>query len=241
MTFGRIILAESDSKMRTLLYDLLTSAGFFVTSVMPNALNIDMLDRSSADAVLAGVSSGEKYCMELLARMNGICDIPFTVMVSEEERGDRLKYLAFGADEVFVKPVDANEVALKLRSILRRDYNSSLKKTSNPLSATCGLSVDMYSYTVSINGKTFAMPPKELEILHLLMSNPERVFRRAEIAAHVWGQNLDNERTIDSHIARIKRIIKKPCADYIKSVRGVGYKFTNLRSESLSAEEIIMA
>lgn len=241
MTFGRIILAESDRSMRTLLYSLLTSAGFLVTSVMPSGLNADMLDRRNADAALIGVAPKEKFCLELLSRLNGVCEIPFIAMLSSDESDQRMTYLAFGADEVFIKPFDANEIAIKLRSLLRRDRSSSLRKAANPLcSSASGLSVDMYSYSVSVNGKVLSMPPKDLEILHLLMSNPDRVFRRAEIAAHVWGQNLTNDRTIDSHITRIKRIIQKPCADYIETVRGVGYRFSVPNAEPLPAEEIIM-
>lgn len=242
MSYGRVILAESDRSMRTLLYELLTNAGFFVTSIMPNVLTVEMLDRRNADVALIGSEQGETYCMELMSRINGLCDIPLVVMLSAAEKKQKLTYLAFGADEVFIKPFDVNEVALKLRMLLRRDRRSSLRSSSNPLcSAASGLSVDMYSYTVNVNGATLTMPPKELEILHLLMSHPERVFRRSEIAAHVWGQALDNERIIDSHITRIKRIIKKPFADYIEAVRGVGYKFTVPIAEALPAEEIIMA
>lgn len=227
MAFGRVLLVESDRHMRVLLYDLLTEAGFLVTSMTPAGVSADMLGRRTADAAVLGAAPGENYCARLLSGLNGMPEIPLAVMLSEEDGAQRLSYLELGADEVFIKPFDAGEVVLKLRSILRRDRSASLRSEASPLcSSACGLSVDMYSYTVCANGTYISMPPKEIEILYLLMSNPDRVFRRGEIAAHVWGQNLANDRTVDSHITRMKRLIGKPCSEHIKTVRGVGYKFT---------------
>lgn len=236
MAYGRVILVESDRQMRVLLYSLLTDAGFLVTSMTPAGLSADMLERRNADAAVLGAAPGESYCAQLLSGLNGMPEIPLLVMLSEEDGSQRLSYLELGADEVFIKPFDAGEVALKLRSIMRRDRSASLRSASNPLcSSACGLSVDMYSYTVCANGVYISMPPKEIEILYLLMSNPDRVFRRGEIAAHVWGQNLANDRTVDSHITRIKRLIGKPCSERIETVRGVGYKFSlHLREGALT-------
>lgn len=226
MAFGRVILVEGDRRMRELLYSTLIEAGFLVTCVTPAALSADMLGRRTADAAILGAAPGEDYCRKILSVQSGCPEIPISVLLSAEDSAQRLTYLGLGADEVFIKPFDMTEIVLKLRSVMRRDRSASIRAVSNPLSSTiCGLSVDMYSYTVSVDGTRISCPPKEIEILYLLMSNPGRVFRRSEIAAHVWDQNLANDRTVDSHIARLKRLLGKPCSEFIETVRGVGYRF----------------
>ena len=225
MAYGRVLLTENDRNMRKLLYDLLTQAGFIVISTIESGISAAMLNRRTADVALLEVNPGSDYCRRLLTSLGQLPEIPVVVVLSEEEREDKLAYINLGADEVLIKPIDIEETIIKLRSLIRRDRSSSVRAEPNPVSLPdCGIVVDMYSYTVFANGRQIQMPPKETEILNLLLTNPNRVFRRGEIASHVWSANLINERTVDSHISRIKRLLGSPCSDCIENVRGVGYK-----------------
>lgn len=227
MAYGRVLLTENDRNMRTLLYDLLTQAGFIVTSTIQTGLSTDMINRRTADIALLAVTPGADYCRRLLSDLGQMPEIPVVVILSEEEKNQRLEYMALGADDVLIKPIDIEETVLRLRSIIRRFRLTSARAAAGSVSVpACGIEVDMYSYTATADGKTVKLPPKELEILNLLLNNPNRVFRRGEIAAHIWGENLSSERTVDSHINRIKRLLGEPCAGYIVSVRGVGYKLS---------------
>lgn len=228
MAYGRILLTENDRNMRTLLYDMLAEAGFFVSCTTETGVSGSMINRRTADIALLGVSPQSEYCRKLLEKAGRAPEIPVVVMLAGECRAQKLSYLDMGADEVLIKPVDVAELTTKLRAIMRRDRSASIRATPGQLVAPlCGISVDMYSYTASAGGNVLNMPPKDIEILHLLLCNPERVFRRGEIAAHVWGENLASERTIDTHICRIKQTLGKPYSDCIVTVRGVGYKITS--------------
>lgn len=227
MANGRVLLTENDRNMRTLLYELLTKAGFAVTSTIESGLSAELINRRIADVALLCVHPGSDYCQRLLAGYNGLSDIPIVVVLSLENSGDYSKYISLGADAVMIKPLDIEETVLRLNSIIRRNRASSLRSAANPVTLPdCGITVDLFSYTVSAKGRQISLPPKEIEILNLLLTNPNRVFRRSEIVAQVWGESLANERTIDTHIARIKKALGKPFSDYIKTVRGVGYKLS---------------
>jgi DNA-binding response OmpR family regulator len=226
MAFGRIILTDDDRNMRTLMYNLLTKAGFQVTSTTESGLNQTMLNRQNADAAVLSITPKSRYCREILGRNGKSPDIPVIVLLPQEISRERIDYLTYGADDVLIKPIDIAELTAKLHSLIRRDTSASVRSSPSPTAEVGGLSVDLFSYTANVGGKEIVMPPKEIEILHLLLLNPNRVFRRGEIAAQIWGQNLTNDRTVDSHINRIKRLIGKPYSDMIVSVRGIGYKFT---------------
>ncbi len=226
MAYGRVLLTENDRNMRTLLYDMLTEAGFIVTSTIESGLSADMISHRTADAAVISVQPSTDTGRRLLSSLDGIPEIPVIVLLSQENSSERVEYISLGADEVFIKPIDVEELVLQLHIMIRRDRSASLRSLPNPaVSDFGGIQVDMYSYTARIDGREIQLPPKEIEILHLLITNPNRVFRRGEIAAHVWGENLSNERTVDSHINRIKRLLGKDVGNRIVSVRGVGYKF----------------
>lgn len=227
MVYGRVLLTENDRNMRTLLYELLTKAGFAVTSTIESGLSAELINRRTADIALLCVPPDSDYCQRLLAGYEGLSDIPIVVVLSAENSDDYGKYISLGADAVMIKPLDIEETVLRLNSIIRRNRASSLRSAANPVTLPdCGITVDMFSYTAAANGRQIHLPPKEIEILNLLLTNPNRVFRRGEIVAQVWGESLANERTVDSHIARIKKALGKPYSDYIETVRSVGYKLS---------------
>lgn len=232
MVYGRILLTERDRQMRDLLYSLLTDAGFVVTCVSETGMSERMLTRQTADVAVLSVLPESDYCARVLEMTGRAPEIPVIVMLSGELSGKRLSYLRQGADEVLIKPVDITELALRLRTFIRRERSSSVRISSGLLSVpNCGISVDMYSYTAFADGVPVRLPPKEIEILQLLLSNPDRVFRRDEIASYVWGESLATERTVDSHISHIKSVIGRPYADCISAVRGVGYKLSVVSEE----------
>ncbi len=214
----RILLMDENPPMRKLLCDLLTEDGFMVYEVRERDLDATTLCSKYADAAVLGILPGNVFCKELLTRTGGSPEIPVIVLLSQDNVGERVEYLRLGADDVLIKPFDAAELAAKLKNVIRRG-----RITKNEACGTvCGISVDPYSYTVHVGGRITTIPPKETEILRLLLANPGRIFSRSEIASFVWKTEVLG-RTVDTHISRLKNLLGQPYSNYIISVRGVGY------------------
>ncbi|MFT3740974.1 MAG: response regulator transcription factor [Breznakibacter sp.] len=134
-----------------------------------------------------------------------------------------------GADDYITKPVKPKVLVSRIRALLKR-YNSSENGYAvphdNATSITLGdLTIDRERYLVIHKGKELELPKKEFELLLLLASKPDRVFTRDEIYTAVWGDNIIvGDRTIDVHIRKLREKIGQ---DYIKTIKGVGYKFVD--------------
>ena len=148
---------------------------------------------------------------------------------------DKIIGLELGADDYIPKPFESKEVLARVKAVLRRTekrdaspVNTDESKSADVITYT-GFSVDKIRYVVTVDGKEIYMPPKELELLFFLASNPNRVFTREQLLENVWGYDFYGEsRTVDVHIKRIREKIENPDREQnwcIKTVWSKGYKF----------------
>lgn len=128
-----------------------------------------------------------------------------------------------GADDYLVKPVSPKVLVTRMRALMKIQKRS-LKPKESDTDPGNAISIDMDSYQVQKNNKKIEFPRKEFELLSFIASKPNRLFRREEIFNHLWGNNdlIVSDRTIDVYIRKIRSKIGD---DYIKTVKGVGYKF----------------
>ncbi len=161
-------------------------------------------------------------------------DVPLIVVSQRSDLLDKVVALELGADDYLVKPPDIKELVARMKAILRRcDLHQKLPE--KPLSNSGktvelpGLVIDKALYSVEIKGQAVEMPPKELELLYFLASNPNRVFTREQLLGDIWGYDFYGEsRTVDVHIKRLREKINKFGSDFpwsIRTVWSVGYKF----------------
>ena len=148
-----------------------------------------------------------------------------TIVMFLSARGEDYSHVAAfdaGADDYVTKPIKPRIIVSKVKSLLRR-----LKKEGdNPNKIQLGkLTIDKDQYQVINNGKTFSLPRKEFELLYFLASNQDKVVKREKIMEVVWGSEVVvGDRTIDVHIRKLREKIGKK---FFKTIKGVGYKFTN--------------
>ena len=130
----------------------------------------------------------------------------------------------FGTDDYIVKPFDAKEVLARIKAILRRSTNAAEEKLRIEYD---NLIIDKVSFEVRIKGKVVEMPPKELELLFHLASNPNKVYTRDQLLDEVWGfEYYGDSRTVDVHIKRLREKLDVVSPQWnLKTVWGVGYKF----------------
>lgn len=125
-----------------------------------------------------------------------------------------------GGDDYITKPIRPKVLMSRIKALLKRFEQSGV---TDPNSAQNSLIIDKVRYIVIIEGEELTLPKKEFELLNLLYSKPQKVFSRDEIFSTVWGNDvIVGERTIDVHIRKLREKIGEK---YIKTIKGVGYKF----------------
>ena len=124
-----------------------------------------------------------------------------------------------------VKPFDTKELVARVKAVLRR-FDTKAEESSKEISYT-NLSVNLSNYELKLNGEIIEIPPKELELLYFLASNPNRVFTREQLLEEVWGFDyFGDSRTVDVHIKRLREKLEGVQGNWqLKTVWGVGYKF----------------
>lgn len=220
----KILIADDDQVVHESLGIYLKAEGFEVVDTFDG---VSALENISPDVVLCVLDimmpkmSGIEVCREI--RKNS--QLPVLMLTAKGEEIDRIVGLELGADDYIVKPFSPREVVARIKAVLRRTVEQP--KSDSAVVSYNGLTIDLKSYTVTLRGKPVICTPKEIEILHMLASNPGQVFTREQLLSRVWGYDFAGEtRTVDTHIKRIRAKLDSTGLGWsIKTIYGVGYKF----------------
>jgi len=197
-------------------YDVLTShrGDKAVEEFSAYAPNLVVLD-----VMLPGFD-GWQVCREIRRRSG----IPIIMLTAKGETFDKVLGLELGADDYMVKPFEAKELVARIKAVLRR-YNHVDAGSVEVVFPN--LVINKTNYTVKLCGNELQLPPKELELLFFLASNPNKVFTREQLLEHVWDFDFfGDSRTVDVHIKRLREKIDIPNQIWqLKTVWGIGYKF----------------
>ncbi len=228
MPYGRVLIIDEDAQLRRIIAEYLQNKGmetFPVARVDEYTLSI--AERASVILLSNNVAKSEDIG-GVIAQLRQDRNTPLIMLASTVGESESLLYLRLGVDQVIEKPFNVAELSLRVKALLRRceDTNYYLETSA----AFKGLVVDLKEYSVLLDGQSVELSPKEIELLFLLVSNPEKTFSRAELSSRVWGRILSDNRTIAVHINRIKSKIGS-YAKHINPVRGVGYKLTERITE----------
>lgn len=188
------------------------------TSYQPNLVLLDLM--------LPGID-GYEVCREIRKTSS----VPIIMLSAKGEIFDKVLGLELGADDYIIKPFDSKELVARVRAVLRR-FNPIVKEEpqapvpSGEYVAYPDLVINLSNYSVQYLGETIEMPPKELELLYFLASNPNQVFTREQLLDHIWGyEYFGDTRTVDVHIKRLREKIKDHKDWSLATVWGIGYKF----------------
>ncbi len=220
----KILVADDDQIVHESLGIYLKAEGYEPVDVYDGNAAIQAVTSDVAlcvlDIMMPG-RSGIEVCKEI--RKNS--QLPIIMLTAKGEEVDRILGLELGADDYIVKPFSPREVVARIKAVLRRTQE---KQEGDGTALTFnGLSIDLKSYTVTLRGEPVICTPKEIEILHMLASNPGQVFTREQLLNRVWGYDFAGEtRTVDTHIKRIRAKLESEGLGWsIKTIYGVGYKF----------------
>ena len=182
---------------------------------------LSLLDGTYIDLVLTDIMMPGTDGYELVAAIRAAdTKMPVIFITAKSGFGDKLRGFNLGADDYMVKPIDINELVLRVNAILRRS------RIANERRLVIGSTVlDADSFTVSAGGSTSALPQKEFLLLFKLLSYPGRIFTRYEIMDEIWGYDSESdEKTINVHISKLRSRFEENGDFSIETVRGLGYK-----------------
>ena len=174
------------------------------------------------DLMLPGID-GYQVCREIRVKSQ----VPIIMVSAKGEVFDKVLGLELGADDFMEKPFDSKELVARAKAVLRR-YHPAQKEEGNAAKKVeyPDLVINQTNYSVLYFGKSLDMPPKELELLYFLASQPNQVFTREQLLDHIWGyEYIGDTRTVDVHIKRLREKIKDHDSWRISTVWGIGYKF----------------
>ncbi len=222
-----VLLVEDDPAIREMLQTFLLSKNYKVKVAESGGVSFEILADKNPDLIVLDWMlpdiSGPKIIRQI--RNNKIQkDIPILMLTARAEEVDKIKGLDVGADDYMTKPVSLKELDARIKALIRRSQGLSVDTT-----ITRGLMViDLENNTLLINNENVSIGQTEFRLLHYFMRKPERIHSRSQLLDQVWGQStFIDERTVDVHILRLRKILKPFGLDkMLKTVRGAGYRFT---------------
>ena len=228
MSQNRILVVDDDKNICELLRLYLEKEGFDVILAFDGAQGLAKFTNENPDLILLDIMmpnmDGWQVCREI--RKSSEC--PIIMLSAKGETIDKVLGLELGADDYVVKPFDSKEVVARIKAILRRTSKDIDNDTANKKIVTFNkLSINLESYELKVDGVTIDTPPKELELLFHLASNPNRVYTRDQLLDEVWGfEYYGDSRTVDVHVKRLREKLENTSEQWsLKTVWGVGYKF----------------
>ena len=221
----KILVVDDDENICELLRLYLEKENFQVITCADgqSAVELEKTERPSLillDIMLPKLD-GWQVCREI--RKNS--DVPIIMVTAKSDTFDKILGLELGADDYVAKPFDAKEVVARVKAVLRRNSNDTASKTK--VVTFDKMTINIENYELIVDGKNIDTPPKELELVFHLASNPNRVYTRDQLLDEVWGFDYyGDSRTVDVHVKRLREKLENVSEQWsLKTVWGVGYKF----------------
>ena len=225
MASGRILIVDDDTNICELLRLYIEKEGYEASIANDGETALKMFDSFGPDLLLLDIMlpglDGWQVCREI--RKKSSC--PIIMLTAKGEVFDKVLGLELGADDYVVKPFEAKEVIARVKAVLRRSGVQNQKKAKEV--SYDGLYINMENYELRVRGKQIDTPPKEMELIYHLASNPNRVYTRDQLLDEVWGfEYYGDSRTVDVHVKRLREKLDGVSDQWtLKTVWGVGYKF----------------
>ncbi len=215
---NKILVVEDDKDIQELIYEILKSEGYKVITANNGLEGYQIYKEEKIDLLILDIMMPKMDGYQLAKLIRKKDDkLPIIMLTALEEEYDEIKGFEIGADDYITKPFSFNVLIRRVNAILKRT------KIERKEIEYKNIKLDIESYTVIIDGKEIELTNKEFDILHYLMTNRNKVVLRQTLINNIWGWNFKGDsRVLDTHIKNLRRKLK---IDYIKTLKGVGYKF----------------
>ena len=217
----RILIVEDEEKLAGLLRDYLAQEGYDVSMLHRGDEVEDWVRAHGTDLVLLDLMLPGKSGLDICKALRASTDVSIIMVTARVDEIDRLLGLELGADDYICKPFSPREVVARVKAVLRR-----AKRGDAPQEG--GLALDESGYKATLGGKDLALTAVEFELLKVLVSQPGRIYTREQLMDAMYrDQRVVSDRTVDSHVKKIRKKISAvlPDREIVHSVYGLGYKY----------------
>ena len=229
MATEKILVVDDDTNICELLRLYLEKEGYSVTIANTGMQAVKVFAEQQPDLMLLDIMLPELDGWQVCREIRKYSNKPIIMLTAKGETFDKVLGLELGADDYITKPFDAKEVLARIKAVLRRSSNTSASGGSGEIKQVSydNLVINLTNYELRVKGEKVDAPPKEMELLYHLASNPNRVFTRDQLLDEVWGFDYyGDSRTVDVHIKRIREKLEGVSDKWeLKTVWSVGYKF----------------
>ena len=224
-SMAKILIVDDDKTICELLRLYIEKEGFETSIANDGREALNQFNSFHPDLVLLDIMLPELDGWQVCREIRKTSDCPIIMLTAKGEVFDKVLGLELGADDYVVKPFESKEVVARINAVLRRmgkGENGGKKEVNYE-----NLSINLTNYELKVRGKQVDTPPKEMELIYHLASNPNRVFTRDPLLDEVWGFDYyGDSRTVDVHVKRLREKLEGVSDKWaLKTVWGVGYKF----------------
>lgn len=218
----KILIVDDESVIADAIGFALTKEGYEVETAYDGLAGLKKIKEFKPDIIILDVMMPIMDGFEVIGNIEDRSNMGIIMLTARGGVEDRIKGLEMGADDYISKPFDIREIIARVNSLYRRLGNEDIKEI------TIGdMVLSKESHQLMISGEVVAITGKEMELLWMLLSHKDRIFKRDELLEQIWGYDyFGGSRTVDIHIQRIRKKIPAEVSERIITIYGVGYKFT---------------
>ena len=218
---NRILIVEDDENLSLLYQSALKNERFEVFRAMNGVEALDILDKQFIDLIISDIMMPDMDGYELAESLREAdYDLPILFITAKDSFEDKKRGFTIGVDDYMVKPIDVNEMILRVDALLRRAQIVHTKEL-----VVGNTRLDQETYQIKTSEQTETLPQKEFLLLYKLLAYPNKIFTRQQLMDEIWGLDSDtDERTIDVHIKRLRSRLENNTDFSIETIRGLGYK-----------------
>ena len=228
MAAEKILIVDDEKNICDLLRMYLEKDGFRTIIANNGRAALQLFREREPDLVVLDIMLPELDGWQVCREIRKVSDKPIIMLTAKGETFDKVLGLELGADDYVTKPFETKEVVARVKAVLRRAGGENKPDKDIKEVEYDNLVVNLTNYEMRVKGVRVDTPPKELELIYHLASNPNRVFTRDQLLDSVWGFNYggDNSRTVDVHIKRLREKLEGASDQWsLETIWRIGYKF----------------
>lgn len=221
----KILIAEDDRELRQLFSHVLTRHGYTVTGVSDGQEAMDAMDSDYFDLIITDIMMPVMDGYALVHELREVGNTTPVLMITAKDAFDDMRMgFQFGVDDYMVKPINVNEMVLRVQALLRRAQMIHERRQS--IGDTV---LECDSLTVTTGNESTVLPQKEFMLLYKMAAYPGKIFTRQQLMDEIWGYDSESDsHTVDVHISRLRERFRDNPDFKIVTIRGVGYKVVKL-------------
>ncbi len=224
-TVSKILVVDDDGHIREVVRYALEQAGHEIAEAKDGAEAIEVFLRGHFDLVVLDIIMPEQDGIEVCKKVRAKGNTPIIFLSSRDDELDRILGLELGADDYVTKPFSPRELVARVKAVLRRLREPEPREPKRPTVSHGALIMDLHRYRCTWQGREVVLTVTEFALLRALVDSPGRVFTRDALVDRAYGTgHVITERTVDSHIRRIRKKLMAEGAEPIETVYGLGYR-----------------